>query len=144
MKTSALSLSVLALCLLPFAFAATPDKSSTEADAVRATVTDYIQGYYTAGAARMEHSLHPHYLKHTISGTEGDLRMTEKTGLQMVEDIRAGQPIPSSERQAKISVLDINGDIASAKLVTPHWVDYLTLSKWNGQWKIVSVVLREN
>jgi len=70
--------------------------------------------------------------------------MTEKTGLQMVEDIRAGQPIPSSKRQAKISVLDINGDIASAKLVTPHWVDYLTLSKWNGQWKIVSVVLREN
>jgi putative lumazine-binding protein len=144
MKTSAVTLSVLALCLLPFAFAAAPEKTSTETDAIRATVTDYIQGYYTADATRMEHSLHPHYLKHTISGTNGDLRMTEKTGLQMVEDIRSGHPIPASERQATISVLDINGDIASAKLVTPHWVDYLTLSKWNGQWKIVSVVLREN
>lgn len=144
MKTSAITMGVLALCLLPFSFAATPEKSSTEADAVSATVSDYIQGYYTADAARMERSLHPHYLKHTISGNEGDLRMTEKTGLQMVEDIRSGQPVPASERQAKISVLDINGDIASAKLVTPHWVDYLTLSKWNGQWKIVSVVLREN
>ena len=144
MKTSAVTLSVLALCLLPFAFAAAPEKTSTETDAIRATVTDYIQGYYTADAARMEHSLRPHYLKHTISGTDGDLRMTEKTGLQMVEDIRAGHPIPASERQATISVLDINGDIASAKLVTPHWVDYLTLSKWNGHWKIVSVVLREN
>lgn len=144
MKTSAITMGVLALCLLPFSFAATPEKSSTEADAVRATVSDYIQGYYAADAARMERSLHPHYLKHTISGTEGDLRMTEKTGLQMVEDIRSGQPVPPSERRAKISVLDINGDIASAKLVTPHWVDYLTLSKWNGEWKIVSVVLREN
>jgi hypothetical protein len=144
MKTWAATLSVFALCLLPFAFASTPEKSTTETDAVRATVTDYIQGYYTADPARMERSLHPHYLKHTISGTEGDLRMTEKTGLQMVEDIRSGQPVPTSERQAKISVLDINGDIASAKLITPHWVDYLTLSKWNGQWKIVSVVLREN
>jgi len=144
MKTSAVTLSVLALCLLPFAFAAAPEKTSTETDAIRATITDYIQGYYTADAARMEHSLHPHYLKHTISGTNGDLRMTEKTGLQMVEDIHSGHPIPASERQATISVLDINGDIASAKLVTPHWVDYLTLSKWNGQWKIVSVVLREN
>lgn len=144
MKTSAVTLSVLALCLLPFAFAAAPEKTSIEAAAVRATVNDYIQGYYTADAARMERSLHPHYLKHTISGKEGDLRMTEKTGLQMVEDIRSGHPIPASEREAKISVLDVNGDIASAKLVTAHWVDYLTLSKWDGQWKIVSVVLREN
>ena len=31
---------------------------------------------------------------------------------------------------------------ASAKLVTPHWVDYLTLSKLDGQWKILSVVQR--
>jgi hypothetical protein len=29
-------------------------------------------------------------------------------------------------------------------LVTAHWTDHLTLSKWNGQWKIVSIVLREN
>jgi Putative lumazine-binding len=144
MKSSAIALSVFALCLLPFAFAATPEKPSTDTDAVRATVTDYIQGYYTADAARMERSLHPHYLKHTISGTDGDLRMMEKTGLQMVEDIRSGHPVPASERQAKITVLDVNGDIASAKLVTLHWVDYLTLSKWNGQWKIVSVVLRED
>ena len=79
MKTSAVTLSVLALCLLPFAFAAAPEKTSTETDAIRATVTDYIQGYYTADAARTEHSLHPHYLKHTISGTDGDLRMAEKT-----------------------------------------------------------------
>jgi Putative lumazine-binding len=28
--------------------------------------------------------------------------------------------------------------------VTADWVDYLTLTKWNGEWKIVSVVLREN
>jgi len=39
--------------------------------------------------------------------------------------------------------LDVSGDIASAKLVTPHWTDYMTLARWNGQWKIVSVVLRE-
>jgi len=44
--------------------------------------------------------------------------------------------------QEEISVLDISGDIASAKPVAWHWVDWLTLSKWNGEWKIVSVVLR--
>ena len=121
-------------------FAAAP----TDEEAVRATVTNYIEAYYTGDASRMEKSLHPHYLKHTISGSEGKLRMTEWTGLQMVEDVRSHAPrIPASERKAQVTVLDITGDIASAKLVTAHWVDYMTLSKGNREWKIVSVVLRE-
>jgi hypothetical protein len=39
-------------------------------------------------------------------------------------------------------VLDVSGDIASTKLVTPNWVDYITLSKSDGAWKILSVVQR--
>jgi predicted nucleic acid-binding protein len=93
----------------------------------------------------MEKSLHPHYLKHTISGTDGQLKMTEKTGLQMVEDVRSnGRQKNLSNKKEQITVLDVAADIASAKLVTADWVDYLTLTKWNGEWKIVSVVLREN
>jgi transposase len=143
MKRLALGFGLLALLLLNFASATQPQKTSDEA-AVRAAVTDYIEGYYTGDAARMEKSLHPHYLKHTISGSDDQLRMTEKTGLQMVQDVRSGGPQDLSERKEQITVLDISGDIASAKLVTPHWVDYVTLSKWHGEWKIVSVVLREH
>jgi hypothetical protein len=47
-------------------------------------------------------------------------------------------------KREDITVLDIAGDIASAKLVTSHWTDSITLPKWNGQWKIVSVVLRDS
>ena len=142
MKRFALGFGLLTLLLLNVA-AATPQKISDEA-AVRATVTDYIEGYYTSDASRMEKSLHPHYLKHTISGSDGQLRMTEKAGLQMVQDVRSVGPTNLSEKKEQITVLDIAGDMASAKLVTAHWVDYITLSKWNGEWKIVSVVLREN
>lgn len=130
------------------AFAASP---KSDEEGVRATVTDYIQGYYTGNAARMEKSLHPHYLKHVISepyGKNGKLRMSEKSGLQMVQDVRiAGGPpteLSPSDRKEEIAVLDISGDVASAKLVTDHWVDYITLCKWNGEWKIVSVLLREH
>jgi Putative lumazine-binding len=142
MKRFALGFSLLTLLLLN-SLSAT-QKTSEEA-AVRATVTDYIEGYYTGDAARMEKSLHPHYLKHTISGTDGQLKMTEKTGLQMVEDVRSnGRQKNLSNKKEQITVLDVAADIASAKLVTADWVDYLTLTKWNGEWKIVSVVLREN
>ena len=146
MKRIALAFGLLAVLLLNLNAATGPQKASNDQAAIRATVTGYIESYFTSDPARMEKSLHPHYLKHTISGADGALRMTEKTSLQMIEDVRSGKPagIPASERKEQITVLDVTGDIASAKLVTPRWVDYLTLAKWNGEWKIVSVVLREN
>ena len=143
MKRFALSFALLTLLLLSLAAATQQQKTSDEA-AVRATITDYIEGYYTGDAARMEKSLHPHYLKHEISGPDGQLRMTEKTGLQMVQDVRSAGTANLPKRVEQITVLDVAGDIASAKLVTGNWVDYITLSKWNGAWKIVSFVLREN
>jgi hypothetical protein len=107
--------------------------------AIRATVTDYIEGYFTGDAARMQKSLHPHYLKHVI---HGNIPMREKTASQMMQDVRAeGVPdLPQADRTEQISVLDVSGDIASVKLVTPRWVDYVTLSRLDGEWKILSVV----
>jgi hypothetical protein len=143
MKQFALTFGVCAILLLSLGAVSEPQKVTSDQAAIRATITDYIESYYTGDAARMERSLHPHYLKHTISGVDGTLKMTEKTGLQMVQDVRSGKAVPASERKAQINILDVSDDIASAKLVTPHWTDYMTLARWNGQWKIVSVVLRE-
>lgn len=115
--------------------------SGGDSSAVGSTVRDYIEAYYTGDAPRMEQTLHPHYLKHMI---HGNIPMREKTGSQMVQEVRshgASEP-PPAERTIQITVLDVLGDIASAKLVTPHWVDYMTLSKLDGQWKILSVVQR--
>jgi hypothetical protein len=147
MKRFALGFCVLSLLIINFAANAREvNNSRNESAAVRATVTDYIESYYAGDAARMEKSLHPHYLKHVISKSDGNLRMTEKTGLQMVQDVRSQGPadLPKSEQTEQITVLDVSKDMASAKLVTSHWVDYMTLAKWNGEWKIVSVVLKEN
>jgi hypothetical protein len=115
--------------------------SSNDASAVRATVTNYIEAYYTGDAARMEQTLHPHYLKHKI---HGDIPMREQTGQELVQAVRSGEGthMAQAQRTEKVTVLDVAGNIASAKLVTPGWVDYMTLSKINGEWKILSVVQR--
>lgn len=112
-----------------------------DSSAVRATVTNYIEAYYTGDAHRMQQTLHPHYLKHVI---HREIPVRERTGAQMIEDVRSnnGAGISQAERTEQVSVLDVAGYIASAKLVTPHWVDYMTLSKVDGNWKILSVVQR--
>ena len=136
-----LALSVTLLLLLSGTSANAQDNPTSESSAVSATVRNYIEAYYTGDALRMKQTLHPHYLKHMI---HGDIPMREKTAVQMEREIRANGPADFSqaEKTEQISVLDISGDIASVKLVTPHWVDYMTLSKLDGQWKILSVVQR--
>jgi hypothetical protein len=136
---SALAMSLVLVISLPTN--AQTDKSSiADSTAVAATVRNYIEAYYTGDAHRMEQTLHPHYLKHMI---HGDIPMREKTGPQMVQEVGSGPSSqPQAEKTEQVTVLDIAGDIASAKLVTPGWTDYMTLSKLNGEWKILSVVQR--
>ena len=143
MKHLALAVSLcllLSLCT-PSTRAQVNQSSADDASAVQATVRNYIEGYYQGDAPRMAQTLHPHYLKHMIHGT---IPMREKTGQQMLQEVRSHGPadLPEANKTEQISVLDVAGNIASAKLVTPGWVDYLTLEKSEGKWKILSVVPR--
>ena len=131
----------LALTLSLPAIAQDNQGSSEDASAVRATVTNYIEAYYTGDASRMQQTLHPHYLKHMI---HGDLPMREWTVAKLVDAVRENGPadLPAADKTEKVIVLDISGAIASAKLITPGWTDYLILEKFAGEWKILSVVQR--
>ena len=141
MKHRLLSLAVPLLLVNISALAQQNSSSTNDASLVSATVRNYIEAYYTGDAARMAQTLHPHYLKHII---HGDIPMREKTAVQMLSGMHEeGVPdLSQAQRTEQIAVLDVSGPIASAKLVTPGWTDYLTLSKSEGNWKILSVVQR--
>jgi Putative lumazine-binding len=72
--------------------------SADDSSAVRATVTNYIEAYYTGDPHRMEQTLHPHYLKHMI---HGDIPMRDKTGPQMVQEVRSHGFLTFPERTAR-------------------------------------------
>lgn len=130
-----------ALSLVLFAMLTINAQTSRSVDdpsAIRATVTNYIEAYYTGDAPRMQHTLHPHYMKLMLHGT---IPVRQYTGTDMIGMVQSGAPdMPAASKTEQVSVLDISGNIASAKLVTPGWVDYMTLSKVDGAWKILSVV----
>lgn len=136
------ALAICFLLLLTVAGNAQKERLSVDdSSAIRAAVTNYIEGYYTGDAHRMEQTLHPHYLKHMI---HGDIPVREKTAAQMIDEVRKNGPaeMPAARKTEQVTVLDVAETIASAKLVTPGWTDYLTLSKVKGEWKILSVVQR--
>jgi hypothetical protein len=141
MQRLAPTLALSLFLLFNLSTSAQENKVPDDSSAVRATVTNYIEAYYTGDARRMEQTLDPHYLKHII---HGNIPMREKTAPEMLEEVRThGIPdIPQTQRTEQVIVLDVAGNIASAKLVTPGWMDYVTLAKSGGEWKILSIVQR--
>ena len=141
MQRLAPTLALSLFLLFNLSTSAQENKVPEDSSAVRATVTNYIEAYYTGDARRMEQTLDPHYLKHMI---HGNIPMREKTAPEMLEEVRThGIPdIPQAQRTEQVIVLDVARNIASAKLVTPGWMDYVTLAKSGREWKILSIVQR--
>jgi hypothetical protein len=137
-------LSLVLSVLLVLALSAKAQNKKTFSDdesAVRSTVTNYIEAYYNGNPAEMEQTLHANYLKQKL---HGNIPVREQTRADLVQAARSGEGthLSKAERKEQVTVLDVTGNIASAKLVTPGWTDYMTLTKVDGSWKILSVVQR--
>lgn len=126
--------------ILPTSVAA---QTPADSAAIRATALDYIEGWYSADAARMEHALHPHLAKRFVeSFADGGVRLTETTALELVQQVRAGggSGTPENERRTDVHILDVFQDVASVRVDAHGWIDYMHLAKFGGEWSIVNVL----
>jgi hypothetical protein len=148
MRRSTVVLASLLLCLATLAAAsntsAVPEKSIDETSAIAAVAQSYMDSYYTADTVRMAQALHPEFHKRTLHNVNGKLEISEDNVQSMVEGVRSGtgKNVPLSERVQKIQVLDVYKNAASVKVVTGRWTDYMLLSRYNGQWRVLDVVLQ--
>ena len=118
--------------------AATPD-----ADLIKQTALDYIEGWYDGDAARMERALHPELAKRIVgSDQRGRSNFGHMGAMRLVQLTRVGdgKSVAKEKQQKDVTVLDIFGNAASAKIIAADWIDYLHLAKWNGRWVIVNVL----
>lgn len=120
-----------------------PLHAQTAADsaAIRATALDYIEGWYTNDAARMERALHPKLAKRMVwADSAGKSHLVDLTALELIQGTRQHPPVPPSERRRDVQILSAFGNAAVVRIDAQEWVDYLQQIKWNGKWKIINVV----
>jgi hypothetical protein len=120
-----------------------------DSTAIRRTALDYAQGWYEGDAERMRRSLHPGLAKRAIlrDSRTGEERFSHLSQQQMVAKTAQGggrDDAPAHKRYYAVAVLDIYGDIASARADTYEYVDYLHLARSQEQWVIVNVLWKEN
>jgi len=135
------------LCLAVFgAVGSRSAIAQTAADSagIKTAAMDYIEGWYAGDAARMERAVHPELVKRivTTNATMGHSQLESIGAMTMVLRTRAGggSRTPPDRQQKDLTILDIFGNAAVAKIIASDWVDYLELAKWNGRWVIVNVL----
>ncbi len=114
-----------------------------EETAIRSAALDYVEGWYQGDAERMERALHPDFVKRapfTLPTGKDVLEGTSKSA--MIEMTRAGggTKSPNAKQKCEVTVFDIHEKLATAKVVSGDYVDYLHLLKTGGEWKIVNVL----
>ena len=115
----------------------------SDEDAITATAMDYIEGWYTGDAARMERALHPDLAKRiVVAGPDGKSILQDMTAKQLIGATAsgAGTRTPDNERRMDVKVLDIYENAASVRITAGEWIDYLHVGKVDGEWKIINVL----
>jgi peroxiredoxin len=104
-------------------------------DAIVAASLDYVEGWYKGDAERMRRALHPDLAKRRVDPGPTLRSMT-------AQDLIANPRARPLDRRILVEVLDVDGDLATVKIVSPLFVDYAHLALWNGQWKVINVLWR--
>ena len=136
--------SSLALAFLLFApVSASSAQSLADSAAIKATALDYIQGWYTGDATRMERALHPELAKRIVqTDSLGRQRLEQQSAMTLVQGTRNGygKDTPQADRHDNVRILDIYRNAASVRIDASYWIDYLQVAKWRGRWVIVNVL----
>jgi hypothetical protein len=123
--------------------AQTAADSSTDSAAIRQAALDYIEGWYGGDAGRMERALHPELVKRIIRADSTGASFISSMGAsQLIAATRGGfgNEVPPAQRKTDVTILDVFGNVASAKIDAGPWIDYLQLARVNGRWVIVNVL----
>jgi hypothetical protein len=113
--------------------------------AIEAASRDYAEGWFTADEERMRRSLHPQLVKRTIwhdlqKDTWQPSHASDAEMMAGYTRVGGGSALPESEKVFEIVILDIFRDIATVKVSSYPYMDYLHLAKIHDRWLIVNVL----
>jgi hypothetical protein len=115
-------------------------KTADDTHAITAVVTDYFQSWFRGEPERMRSVLHPALSKRTPSQAGGpDLTLLETTATSLIESAGRG-PRPQYEHWQDVEVLDVSFDIATVKVRSQPFVEYVHLARFGGRWLIINTL----
>jgi len=115
-------------------------ESQEDIDGITKATLDYVEGFTTGDAGRHALAYHPEALKRRYDRSEvSGLDILETISPQgMVDYARTGMSkVEGIEYEIVIDA--VSEDIASVRLYSSKWVDFLHIVKARGEWRILHV-----
>jgi putative lumazine-binding protein len=109
----------------------------TDVEAVQRVCADYIEAWLDGDVDRMRRCLHPQLAKRRVKDSGGTLH--EVPTEDMIADVLEG-PKRGVGRDFEIAVFDVARDVATAKVLSEPFVDYLHLARVADGWVIVNAI----
>ena len=128
--------------MLFLVFAASPAlaQADTEEAAIRAALEHYLLGHATGDGAH--HAMVFHDVANLYWIRDGEL--ATRTSADYIAGAPGEPAEDEAERRREITMVDVTGDAAVAKIVLDYpdalLTDYMSLLKIDGEWKIVSKI----
>ena len=108
--------------------------------AISRCATDYIESWLDGDGERMRGCLHPALAKRAVyRDRSGNLQIDESPADEMVEAAAAGRGTRYG-RGYEIEVEDAFRAIASVKVTSEPYIDYLHIARFDGKWLIVNAL----
>jgi hypothetical protein len=135
-------LAALFLTLTTLLVSSQAPEADSDRTAVRQAVLDYAEGYYDHAPERMQRAISPLLTKRALMARPGVTPfLTQMNAEMLIEATRGTAPRPAAaDRKLVAEVLDVSGDIASARVFSAQFNDYIHLVKRDGRWTLVSVL----
>jgi hypothetical protein len=117
------------------------DLDGTERAAILAPALDYIESWLDGDPDRMARCLHPELVKREVEydGPDRTPRLDTMSRADMVAATAQGYG-RRYERPYQATVLDAFGDIATVRVFSSVYMDYLHVARFGDRWQLVNVL----
>jgi hypothetical protein len=112
--------------------------SSEDIDAIKQAALDYLEGYVRGDAQRHHGSYHPEAMKRRYNEHEGGVFGIASLSPQTMADWAARRE-PDDVGDVEIIIDGVYRDIATVRVYSQWWVDFLHIVKARGAWKLFHV-----
>jgi len=117
--------------------------SPIEISAIKKTAMNYMEAWYQGDAKKMKESLHSNLAKRSLreaSQGKNELRLTTASDMVSYTESGYGKNLWRENYNIEVIVLDYYKNIASVKVIAPHYHEYLHLVKTDDKWVIVNAL----
>ncbi len=113
--------------------------SAQDRERILGAATDYIESWLDGDADRMARCLHLDLVKRSVDLTDEGTIVDTLTRDDMVAATRAGSG-KRLERPYAVDIFDAYGDIATVRVWSSAYQDYLHIGRFGDRWQLVNVL----